>query len=806
MVQNRSVSRRRFLGGAGALVFGVFAPSLFLDGCGSLVPSSGGSEPELATYLMPYGATLLFPGPSLDLAYDELAMLAALQGLVNRQKPTLYIEGLAGPNGMTLEQFWWEKMQSLGWSVTKKTPYQASGLMELLSLYGHHSKGLCVWDPTVPSTENVAATIAGVEDLLPVAYRPGSGTLYTELRKAGWGVGAWLVQQDGSPLFTGKGTIPGTTLASSGSAKDDAYLWAKTHYLDTGKTDATRMAYYIDAYWLHNPSASTFWNNTLVNHDYYVANRGFFFDLDPWNDEAPVDDPMQKPGTDAATLQALLLSGYHQTGGKKMIDVGGFVPWAFKYTNYGKAGGTHSPVATEWEYAEILSAYNAFMEADALGYSALPNASFTQHFPLAKTYPQPAPPTKAELEAKGWLQPNGTAAPKRFFAFYVGDFDSPAWLYQTLPTLWTDPARGEVPLSWAFDPNLSLRAAPMMAWTRATRTSMDSFVAGDSGAGYLNPGGLQTPRSSGLPSGIQTWANHCARFYQQWDIGVTGFIIDGNAPPLNTDCLDAYAGFSPVGTAGQKVPNMTLVKGMPVLTLTTDLGSTPSGAISTVEAMFTDVASPQFGLARAVLQSPSWYKQVAEALSAQGIVVVDLITLMRLVAEQLQSVGSVDASATAAQLTVASGQIQVSVFQIVQNSDGVYQVGTAGGQSAIVFGTDPYASHGPSYLYLSVPSDSSLLAGQPKTLWLQVTYYDQPAGLGLLCEYDSNNPAGTQGGAYTATSEVTTSGSAAWKTVLWSLPGADFTGAQNGGADLRIDGWPGLAIREVLLMSTQPNH
>jgi hypothetical protein len=250
---------------------------------------------------------------------------------------------------------------------------------------------------------------------------------------------------------------------------------------------------------------------------------------------------------------------------------------------------------------------------------------------------------------------------------------------------------------------------------------------------------------------------------------------------------------------------MTLVKGMPVLTLTTDLGSTLSGAVSSVESMFTNVTSPQFGLARAVLQSPSWYKGVAQELSAQGIVVVDLITLMRLVAEQLQSVGAVDASATEAELTVASGQIQVSAFQIVQNSDGVYQVGTVGGQSAIVFGTNPYASNGPSYLYLSVPAGSSLLAGQPKTLWLQVSYYDQPAGLGLLCEYDSNNPAGTQDGAYTATSEVTTSGSAAWKTVLWSLSGADFTGAQNGGADLRIDGWPGLSIREVLLTSTDPN-
>ncbi len=46
---------------------------------------------------------------------------------------------------------------------------------------------------------------------------------------------------------------------------------------------------------------------------------------------------------------------------------------------------------SDWRYAEILSCFNAYMDADAIGYSAMANASFYQHYPQAPTYPQPDP-------------------------------------------------------------------------------------------------------------------------------------------------------------------------------------------------------------------------------------------------------------------------------------------------------------------------------------------------------------------------------------------------------------------------------
>ena len=124
----------------------------------------------------------------------------------------------------------------------------------------------------------------------------------------------------------------------------------------------------------------------------------------------------------------------------------------------------------------------------------------------------------------------------------MGDYDAAAWLYQQLPSMWTDPRRGETPLSWAFNPNLCYRFPLGMAWARAHMTDQDFFVAGDSGAGYLNPGLLSPPRwHSDLPSGMDAWERHCQALFDQWDISVTGFVIDGFGPPLTEDGWDAYA-------------------------------------------------------------------------------------------------------------------------------------------------------------------------------------------------------------------------------------------------------------------------
>ena len=435
--------------------------------------------------------------------------------------------------------------------VTLKSPE------ELLRRHKDCYKGAVIYDPAVAATSCVAATVAGAEDLLPVRYDPAPDSLYTRLVLSGTLKPVrWLLNRDGTSMFTGKGTIPGTKRKSTGSAKCDAYIWAKINYLDKGRCSATDMGYYIDYYFVKAPEARSLSNSTLVNLDFQIARKGFVFDLDVWDDESPIDDPEQAPGTDFETFREILLSQYGQAKGE-MVQISGFTPWNLKYTESRLAGGSHGAVETEWHHAELLSNYNCYMDADALGSSDMANASVFSQYPLREKYTQPKADENT-LRGMGIIDPAGDVIAANYTCIYVGDYDSSAWLYQKLPSMWDDPIRGRIPLGWAVNPTLARRFAFGMDYMRRNASQFDSFVAGDSGAGYLNPGSLAEPRKySGLPDGSDKWYSHCKKWYDRFDISITGFIIDGHAPQMTEALFDAYMDFSPDGIAGQKLPAST---------------------------------------------------------------------------------------------------------------------------------------------------------------------------------------------------------------------------------------------------------
>ena len=91
------------------------------------------------------------------------------------------------------------------------------------------------------------------------------------------------------------------------------------------------LAYYIDSFWLSRPNHIALSCCTLTNHDFFIANKAFFCDLSMWTDETPVDEPGQPLGADVRTLQAILRSTHDRSHGK-VFSMGGFVPWAWKYT------------------------------------------------------------------------------------------------------------------------------------------------------------------------------------------------------------------------------------------------------------------------------------------------------------------------------------------------------------------------------------------------------------------------------------------------------------------------------------------
>jgi len=568
-------------------------------------------------------------------AWDLVHAVATLQGIVNRPSPDLYLRAVTNryAGNIQLDDYWLNRLRAPGaWLESEKVEV-IPDFPSLIALYRSRVNGLVVYDERVPATSNVASTIAGVEDLVAVRYDPAPGSFYTLLTGMGLPVVRRLFNADGSPMFTGKGTIPDTGEPSSNSAKTDAYRWAISRYLDTGLCGTATLACTIDAAWLKNPKASDFWNHTLTNHDYFVSNRAFFFDLSPHDDEPATDDPEQEPGTDAVTLRRLLASVAKQNDGQRLCSIGGFVPWAYKYTDL--VGGKYGGVPSEWKLVQIASAYNAFLDADALSLSAMANASFYRHQPLP-VYPLEVPRSSSE-----WHEPEGVS-PKRYITFYVGDWDSAAWMYQMLPGLWDDPERGSVPMGWAFNPNLSARFPAAFWYTRATRTENDWFVSGDCGAGYLNPSLLEEPRPSGLPSAVDLWRRHCQAWYQQFGLGITGFVIDGYAPSMSESVLDAYAKISPVGTIEQNPKKVGMHKGMPLIRMSDDLSGSPEDARKAVLNRVREAEPPTFHIFRAILQSPSWYRRLVDGLEAadRDIAVLDPYSFMALYRRHLESVKS----------------------------------------------------------------------------------------------------------------------------------------------------------------------
>jgi len=532
--------------------------------------------------------------------WDLMHAAATLQGIVNRESPKIYVKSV-GVSGTNVDDYWLKMNMEPGKWLEGKQYVTLYDPVKVADMFRDKVKGLVVYDPNVASTSCVASTVAGAEDLIAVRYDPTPGSVYTRFMKRGYEVKVWLLNEDGTSKF---------------KTKTEPYQWAIDNYLKTGKCSGEYAAYYVDQYWLKAYSNATFNHHQLMNHDFFVGKKAFFFDLSPWEDEAATDAPDEPVGADSQMLKQVLMEIYNLNGGQKMCHIGGFPAWAFKYSNHKQVGGLHAATSTEWHFADIISRYNAFKDADAISYGAMANASFWAHYPLKSEYPQKWI-TRDELKAKGYLKPDGKVdRSKKYILFYIGDYDAASWIYQRMPEFWNDPARGKVPLMWSISPILCRRAPMVMEHLWETATENDYFAAADNGAGYLNPGALEEPRLSGLPSGVKAWQDHCAPFYKQWGITVTGFIIDGDAVGMSKEGFQSYAKFSPNGIIPQKAPkNAFLVDGMPVMRSQGGAGSDMiDGAATNVVEYINSRKDTPFYWFRTVLKTPTWHLGVKERI------------------------------------------------------------------------------------------------------------------------------------------------------------------------------------------------
>lgn len=467
-------------------------------------------------------------------------LIVSLQGLINRDfgrddghTTLVYLVG------DTSDTAWLNEMLKDG--VFKDyTKYPVNSTATFYEIFAQQLQycGMVRWDPDVWATANVAATVCGIDGYLPVLAGSDIETKLKELQVE--------VKLDLVDMFTGEGTIPGTSLASTGSAKNDAYRWALEKYFD--RCSSRYITYTLDGAATIEDTGFTTGFNCLTNHDYLIARRCFFFDLDPYIGEAACDDPNQPVGLDGETMRLILQRRFDRADG----DIGmaiGFPPWWAKYTKE-HGGGTLAALSLEPYYTELVTCYNMAMEADAAHPAEMTNGSaYYKYVPLLAEYKNNAPAQTLTYDKN-----------IHYFTIYVGDYDSSAWTKQYVYEMWLnrggDKKRGKLPLMWSYNPNLSYRIPLVFDYVYSNATANDYFAAGDSGAGYVQPTafypdvplgatGGQRPASTG--DGSAKWVEYCKKFYEKFDLTVTGFIINsGNA--FDEKVMSMYNQFATTGS------------------------------------------------------------------------------------------------------------------------------------------------------------------------------------------------------------------------------------------------------------------
>ncbi len=485
--------------------------------------------------------------------YDVVNLVSALQGLVNRDRPRLYIyyvrEQLS-THQMLVDKFWLDRIHGHDGFLSDHTIVELTTLEELITTFREdfpYFTGVVTWDPDIPATGNLALSIAGANGLLPVRHDDSPNSLFSQIVASGLEL---PVVDRLNDKFSASGTIPETDIESTGYAKADVYIWGRHNLIEQGETSSEYMAAMLDPFdW--DPRAPGYQYTNLqygmvANHDFYVSKKAFFFDLDPWWDEVATDIPEDPflQGFDRETLDPILQAVYERADpSNKIIKVGGFVPWWVKYTQ--EAGGKHDQASTVEEFVSVMSAYSCILDSDNYPFVEMANASVFQHYPLQERYFQNPVTPQVPLENKNYV------------LFVIGDFRSSALMYQAMPSLWSDSARGSMPITWAFNPLISERVPHIIDWMYKTRTPNDYFAAGATGAGLCFPNRFVPPRNSALGSDLDDWVEMSKSLFTKFDLRTTvAADLDRDREDqtvhFRPELQDAFLSFSPHGVSTVK--------------------------------------------------------------------------------------------------------------------------------------------------------------------------------------------------------------------------------------------------------------
>ncbi len=430
--------------------------------------------------------------------YDTVLAEVCIQGIMNRESDSkVYIMGAQAEE-------WFDIMTSEGRWLSDEDFEDVKTFEDFLKIGLPYLKKVIIWDTAVPASVNVATTIAGVEDGIVM-----SDTLYEKYQDI---VGS-LPVTDLRGMFDGSVT---------GSKKNDCYAWAIENYLKKGLCSEDFICYYTDSATERNGGVTSY----VSVRDWAVYNRSFVFDLSPWSDEAPYDEPDQPIGADYNSFISMLSTQYDLLKQKKTYEVCGF----FNFTKYSHIGANttskHETVPTEWETVYLISAYGGYQNTAT---EWCWNQSLHSQYEYGTLKNNRPDTSHVEVDDN-----------KTYLCIFMADYDSSYPLYEFLRNYWKDPKRGTIPLAWGINPTLLDTYPDIISYYYETATENDIFTSDASAAGYFNP--------SRVPDEFwDTMIQHNKDYFEQMDLSIAPMVLDWDQ--LDNVSLDAFSQFAPDGVA-----------------------------------------------------------------------------------------------------------------------------------------------------------------------------------------------------------------------------------------------------------------
>lgn len=466
-----------------------------------------------------------------SLAYDERVCAAAVQGLLNRSGPRVFLDygyyddPLARRTNEVFmdDDFWYGKYRAmLGNQDQNNLDYyrqahgfkveQVKSLDDLINQNIAAFKGYIVWDDAQPDTINLAVMLAGLDSLIAVSPAREDWVRQFDLPKAHDLRGKWR-------------------------DRVEIYTWAYENLFPRCKKG---MLACLEPGWERPEFLDYAVQNNIFTYSLSSTFKGFgatsllLLAFGPaWLRELLF--ALRLDGV----LKRLALSWL----GRKSAEVrlSNRIQSAVESLPYPTIFGWHTKRDDELTFMLQLSSNGLRLVPSHLA----GNFSFHSRVnPLGEFKADPVPEVK--------LDPQGT-----YVTFTLSDGDQLMMMNTAELGNWNSAARGTVPFNWECQPLLSELAPALLERFTRTKTPQDCLVAGPSGAGYVVP-----PLAARFTAYMDATAQTCKKAGVNV---VTTYVADPPRRVLNQlvrhkgDLLGFLSGYAIVSRAPQ-----ALVQGTPV--------------------------------------------------------------------------------------------------------------------------------------------------------------------------------------------------------------------------------------------------